>query len=68
MKMNRIEEGRCPKCGFELLDLSRYFCSSCEKEIEKEVRAKVSARKTVGKKRIKMKIGMLGQIQKAKNA
>ena len=57
---NRIDEGRCPKCGFELLDLSEYFCAQCRKELKKEVQARVAARKNVVRKRIKMKIGMLG--------
>lgn len=68
IKMNRIEEGCCPRCGFELLDLSAYFCSQCEKAIQKEVRAKVVARKTGTGKRIKMNIGMLGVTQKLKKA
>jgi predicted RNA-binding Zn-ribbon protein involved in translation (DUF1610 family) len=59
--MNRIEEGRCPKCGFELLDLSKSFCSSCQKEIIKEVAARVASRKTVTRKRMKLKIGMLSK-------
>ena len=64
---NRIQEGRCPRCGFELLDLRAYFCSQCEREIQKEVRAKVAARKgRTGAKRIKMNIGMLGVTQKLK--
>lgn len=65
---NRIEQGKCPRCGFDLIDLNSYFCSQCEREIQKEVRARVAARKSSGKKRIKMKIGMLGEIQKLKNA
>ena len=63
---NRIEEGKCPRCGFDLLDLNQYFCSQCEKELRAEVRQRVAARKT-DKKRIKMKIGMLGVLQKAKH-
>lgn len=65
---NRIEEGKCPRCGFELLDLKNYFCTQCEKEITKEIQAKVAARKgRKGKvKRIKMNIGMLGVTQKIK--
>ena len=66
--MNRIEEGRCPRCGFALLDLKAYFCTQCERDIQKEVRAKVAGRKNMNKKRIKMNIGMLGATQKIKNA
>lgn len=65
---NRIDEGRCPKCGFALIDLGEYFCRECQKQLEKEVHARVAARKNVIRPRIKMKIGMLGQIQKVKNA
>lgn len=65
---NRIEGGQCIKCGFDLLDLSDYFCTQCRKEITKEIQGKVAARKSrKGKvKRIKTNIGMLGVTQKLK--
>lgn len=57
--MNRMQEGRCPRCGFELLDLSKDFCSQCAKDINKEVAAKLADRKNPDRKRFRIRIGML---------
>ena len=64
---NRMTEGRCLRCDFELLDLNSYFCTSCQKIINEQVKEKVRHRKDKGTKRIKMNIGMLGKLQKIKN-
>ena len=63
---NRMNEGRCLRCDFELLDLKSYFCTECEKIIREQTKAKVAKRKDKNVKRIKMNIGMLGVVQKIK--
>lgn len=65
---NRMNEGRCLRCDFELLDLNKYFCTECEKIVREQVKSKVAHRKDKNVKRVKMKIGMLGQLQKIKKA
>jgi predicted amidophosphoribosyltransferase len=62
---NRITEGRCVRCGADLLDLSEYLCTTCKKALIKESRARVAARKSPVRKRMKLKIGLLGRAQKA---